>query len=109
MLDLDIERAHQLGDEGASKAAAHADRVHEGWSAIANAALARYGAVLGEFMTEDIRDAAVEVPDPPDARAWGAVIKVARKLGRIEFVRYASQKSANCHGSPKAVWRWVGA
>jgi hypothetical protein len=105
---LDLKQGRELATDGASKAAAHAERVAPGWNQQASTALARYGAALGEFMTEDVRGLAVEVPDPPDVRAWGAVIKDAKKAGLIRFERYAAQKATNCHGSLKAVWKWVG-
>lgn len=105
---LDRREAQARADRGAMRAAEHADRTVADWTTRAIAALAVHGPRLGEFMVEQVREAAKELPPPPDARAWGTIIKAAKAAQLVEFVRYEAQASVNCHGSPKAVWRWIG-
>lgn len=56
------------------------------------------------FVWDELRAAIEErLPEPHDRRAWGAVARMASKLGVVEKVGYAPSKSS--HGSPKAHWR----
>lgn len=101
---------HAAAVEGAERAAAHADRVTPKWSDIALEYLRAFMRAKGRaaFMTEDVRMAAdrgTYVPPAPDARAWGAVILRAKRLGWLVHAGYAPNKDPSCHGSPKSVWR----
>lgn len=111
MDSLDLNAATEAAELGASQAAAHADRVRPSWSATALNYLREYAAArpTSAFMAEDVRVAAslAGFPPPPDARAWGRVVQIARDMGLIAFAGYARQKSLNCHSSPKAMWRWA--
>lgn len=103
---------HDLAKQGATRAAAKADRVHGDWSDRAYKFLCSWAERRGgkPFMSEDVRVAAEKSATyvaPPDARAWGAVILRASRSGRLEHAGFAPNKTESCHGSPKSVWRWV--
>jgi hypothetical protein len=57
---------------------------------------------------EDIRKIAEEkfLPSPPDARAWGAVIRRAAKIGIVEKVGVQSKASAICHRGFASLWQF---
>lgn len=94
-------------EAGATAAAEHADRVHDGWSDCAliivrSYCRARPGAQL---IAEEVIDHAHRVaglPLPPDTRAWGSVILRAKREGLIRKVGYRTEGTANA--SPKPLW-----
>lgn len=103
----------KLAEQGAEAAAGRADRATAGvWSSCAWDYFVDYARRSGgTFMAEDVRMASEKsqkVPTPPDGRAWGAIFLRAAKAHLIQRVGYAPNKDRTCHGSPKAVWRWVG-
>jgi hypothetical protein len=84
----------------------HADRVEPGWSDTAWDFLVGFLRDTDEFMAEDVRaKASGLVPDPPDARAWGGVIRRAVKAGMLTRVGYGTKKAKNCHMQPITIWR----
>lgn len=102
-----------LAIEGATRAADHADREHEGWSETAYKRFCHHAASLGpggRFTTEDVRIAAEldGMPSPPDRRAWGSVAIKAKRAGKIVHVGYAPAKTAHVHGTTVSVWTWAG-
>lgn len=105
----DPKLARLLATQGATRAAEKADRVTPQWSKTALAFVRSYAMVHERFMTEDVRVAAEQegIARAPDARAWGSVMLVAAREGIIRASGYAKQRAANCHGSPKTVWRAV--
>lgn len=104
----------KLAEAGAEVAALNADRVSGGeWTTRAWDFFVSFGQNTrgNQFMAEDVRHEAErskKVPSPPDRRAWGAIILRAAKARLIVRTGYASNKDPSCHGSPKAVWVWVG-
>lgn len=102
-----MKTAEDLAERGAQRAAAHADRVSEGWSDEALKALRLFIIYENyEFTTEEVREYAnfLEVPQPPDARAWGAVVKRAHREGIIEPCGYAKAGKSG-HAGPRTLWR----
>lgn len=100
--------AQKGADKGAMLAAAKADRVIESWSESARQLFEMYANMHPEgFMTEDVRQWAEKLgfDAPPDNRAWGYVAKSANRDGVVRANGFEKQRSANCHGSPKTVWR----
>jgi hypothetical protein len=92
-------------DIGIRDSVEHADREISGWSDWAMWALLEYADnALGTFLTEDVRAFARAggLPDPPDGRAWGAVMRRAAKAGYIKSVGYRAARSSNL--SPKVLW-----
>lgn len=72
--------------DGGERAADHADRVRAGWRAAAVEKFRIYAEHREYFTTEDVRLLAEKrgFDQPPDPRAWGAVMRSARKAGYIE-------------------------
>lgn len=99
--------AQQLADDGMMRAADHADAVEEGWSERAYSMLLDYAAEHYEFMGEDVRSWAhsAGLPQPPDGRAWGAVVLRASKAKLIIVDRYRKTRIPPAHATPRAVWR----
>lgn len=104
-----LKRAVSAGLDGADAATKAADRQFTRWTDRALAFLAEY---IKEnkgknFMGEDVRIAAErsgKVPPPPDSRAWGGVILIAKNSDLIRFVCYGQAKDPKSHGNPKSVW-----
>ena len=103
-LPLALE-ARAAGHAGAARAASHADRVAAQWTRTAVQAVITYAAARREaFLAEDVREYADQmgVDEPPDARAWGQVFRIAKREGIIVAAGYAPSRSSN--GSPKVLW-----
>jgi hypothetical protein len=59
----------------------------------------------GPFLCEDVRAAAAGhrmIEDPPNSKAWGAAMQLARHRGAIRSCGYAPANSSN--RSPKVLW-----
>lgn len=104
MTDADQSRA--LRDAGIEQAADHANAVHTKWTDKAFEFLRKYlGYTAGEFQTEDVRIAGLNVlPEPPSKRAWGAVMIAAVKAGLIKKTGYAPVNNPRAHRTPATVW-----
>jgi hypothetical protein len=105
---LDKELAGLGADASMTLAAAHADRVNEGWSDDALGLFRLYAIQKPDgFMTEEVRAWAEKLgfTPPPDNRAWGLVARRAHKDGYVVACGYQKQSSASCHGSPKTLWK----
>lgn len=103
--ELNFEEAARLRDAGMQQAVDHAEQVHEGWSDVALNFLKNFAAKAERFMTEDVRKAAEGiVPEPPTARAWGAVVVKAKKAGFIKHVGFNQVKNKKAHCTPASVW-----
>lgn len=106
-----VSRAQARADaeEGAQRAADHAERVHGSWKEAALERFQKYAlAHRGQdFMTEDVVhwSEAQGFPAPPDRRAWGHVASTARRAGYVIAAGVGPQKSGNCHGAWKTKWR----
>lgn len=101
--------AREGRDVGMAQAVDHADAVDPSWSDVAMEYVKVFARRGCEFMGEDVRTYAQErgMPEPPDRRAWGAVLVRAAKRGLIKRLRYEPCKDPRSHASPSAVW--VGA
>lgn len=96
----DMQIALQLAEEGAKRAAKHADRVHGDFTDKALAAFRAYAIAHKDFTTEAVRLAyAAVVPQAPDNRAWGAVARSAIRAGICKRVGMTRAKSGHCHGT----------
>lgn len=102
----DYPNAEARRDNGIDDSAEHAEHDMPGW--IDDAVLyARQFAVEhrhDKFLAEDLRYWATKqgLPQPPELRVWGAVIRAASKAGYIARVGYGSARSSNL--SPKVLW-----
>lgn len=109
----DLQLNEQLRDAGMERAARHADRVTPKWSVNAGVLLGTFCSrqrALGRrdqtFLTEDLRDFASDqgFPEPPDRRAWGAVLVRAARAGVIRKVGYAKSTDARRHSGVATEW-----
>lgn len=73
------------------------------WNTLAYAAFVDYAnAAKGTFLTEDVRLASTDLPQPPDNRAWGGVVNRARRDGVVKQVGFAPSRTGHCR--PMPVW-----
>lgn len=98
--------AEERRDTGIQRAADHADRVEEKWSVRATVYMAGLVGRRGfkPFLTEELIEISIRdgVAQPPDGRAWGAIMRALAKQGVIRKMGYAPAKSSNL--SPKVLW-----
>jgi hypothetical protein len=112
-LDLLRDHGRELGKQRGIDAAEHADRKTPGvatWQERAAALLDEWR-IDGplEFQADQFVQYAITrgLPEPPDRRAFGAVIVRASRKGVLEHAGYAAGTNKRHHGNPKTVWRWV--
>lgn len=112
-----LSLALEAGHAAAQAAADRADEQAQGegdppWSAEALRFLREWAAGRppgATFLAEEVRHAAAgRVPDPPEPRAWGAVVLAAARRKLIRRVGYGVAQDPKSHGNPKSVWTWVG-
>jgi hypothetical protein len=101
-----------LRDRGIQQSVEHADRKHEGWSDMAFNMLKDYTALIGiggQITSEIVRDYAKQnlLPEPPDGRAWGAVMLRAAKAGLIKKVGWTTAQDPRVHCNPVSLWEIV--
>jgi hypothetical protein len=79
------------------------------WGRMAYDHLLHYAMTHDEFMVEELRQHAHAsgLPEPPSARAWGAVTSKAFKLGNIVRVGYRAVSNPKAHCTPAAVWKHI--
>lgn len=96
--------AAERRDDGMTRAVQHADAVELFWSESAYAHLMDFCRTQKAFLTEEARQFAEGrgLTNPPDSRAWGAVIRRAAKNGLIQRIGYKPAKSSNL--APKCLW-----
>ena len=103
-----IRELEKLRDEGIRVSANNAERVHSYWHVRADILLDEFleQAIFARFLAEDIREYATQrgLERPPSARAWGAVMLRAARLGKIDKCGYASTTNPRAHGTPATLW-----
>lgn len=95
-------------DQGIKAAVEHADAEQSNpkWSvqaeAYAEMMIGRRG--FKPFLMEEIVAAAIRdgIPEPPDRRSWGGIIRALAKRGVVRKMGYAEAATSNC--SPKVLW-----
>jgi hypothetical protein len=102
----DYPDAEARRDTGIHDSAEHAEHEIPGWQDAAIECVRRYAEQYsGEpFLAEDARSWAARsgLPEPPEPRAWGAVMQATRRAGFIRRIGYAPARSSNL--SPKVLW-----
>lgn len=102
----DYPNAEATRDTGIHDSAEHAEHDIPGWQEDAVECARQYAAGRGgdTFLAEDVRYWARinGLPEPPEPRAWGAVIRAASKAGYIRRAGYGKARSSNL--SPKVLW-----
>ena len=101
------KEAEARRDTGMQQAVDHADSVSFQWSERAYGHVFDFCQHRRPFLTEDARAFAEArgFSQPPDGRAWGAVMKRAFANGLVKKVGYAPARSSNL--SPKVLWEVV--
>lgn len=105
-MNKQMELAELARDDGMKRAVDHADRVEPDWSEAALQCIRDYP-VHTPFLVEDVRQWAHHkrnLPHPPDARAWGAVIKRAQAKEIIRCTGYTRAKNKSTHAGPRSQW-----
>lgn len=72
------------------------------WIDAAKAVLARLAACGEPFTTDDVWAA---LPQPPEPRAIGALIRTAAQAGKIRRVGWRASSRPECHCRPVAMWQ----
>jgi hypothetical protein len=86
-----------------ARARDHAEADLPGWTETAAGWLRVYAESCGgTFLCEQARAAAIGVPEPANAKAWGAAVVMAVKRGWIVKAGYGPASSSN--GSPKTLF-----
>ena len=104
MCELDPDAVARVRrDDGMKRAVDHADRVSHAWSVLAYQMLIDYLRYDGPFLAEEYVAWAKDggIPDPPDNRAFGAIIQRAARAGLIVKAGYREDR----YCSPKTLWR----
>ena len=112
--------ARDLAEQGADRAVAHADQDEPGWSERAYRLLLAFIAEkktircagldptqdIREFSTEDVREwIGARLPEPPDRRAWGAIVRRAVTAGLIVRAGYRPHRDPSRHHGVSTLWR----
>ncbi len=95
----------ELRDDGIRRSIEHAG---EDWQASAYEIIWLCANKYQEFFYDDYHRlaATMELPPPPDKRAWGAVMRAAKKAGWITKTGVYWKSAARvCHGADKPVYR----
>jgi hypothetical protein len=92
-------------DSGIHRAKEHADSLIRDWTSEAYRSLLYFIELhRGDFTAEDVREFAC-VPEPPDRRAWGAVLVRAAEAGLIHRVGFKPHRDPKRHKGISSVWR----
>jgi len=96
--------AEQETDAAIAKAANNAESKRPGWIDAAVEYVRRFP--LTRFQAEQVREYAHNngLAEPPHPRAWGAVMRKAKKLNIIQYCGYERKPSLGAHGTPAVVW-----
>ena len=92
----------QLGHALAKVAA---DNAGEDWKKLAYETFVQYARMHHEFTTEQVRADSLNVPNPPEPRAWGHIVRMAIKNNIIEHAGSKIADSRSVHGMRINVWR----
>lgn len=104
------EQAKARRDDGIYRAVSHADQVAPGWSDQAFKISAMYLSRLNagsETTSEAIRLHAegAGLADPPDTRAWGAVLLRLAKANKIKKLGWTTAQDPKAHCRPVTLWQ----
>ena len=107
-IEAGMRSGEQLKIEGMEQAIAHANEVHENWAEQAYKFLLQYIQSHKTFMTEDVREASINiVPEPPSLRAFGGIIRKAATAGLIVRIGYSTVTNAKAHKCFASVWKVI--
>lgn len=106
-----MDQGELLRDEGIQRAVEHADAVEVDWSERAYRWLERmrFRRPGFRFTTEQLRAFSLfdDIPEPPDARAWGGIAVRAARAGLIEATgEFKKCMSPIGHRRDVRVWKF---
>lgn len=96
-------------DEGIARAIQSASNAYHLWPDRAYGLLCEYGASNTYLTSEDVRNYAEAhgLPEPPEPRAWGGIIRKAVAAGLLKAHSMRKSMNARAHRRPVQVWRWI--
>lgn len=102
-----LDLGAQYRDEGMRRAEDHANRSTEGWSTLAFVMLEAYAREQRFFTSEQFIAYAFSraLPQPPDKRAFGSIIRRAVNARLIEFKTVEASASPSRHKGHATLWR----
>jgi hypothetical protein len=89
---------------GHAKAKQAADHAGETWQKTAYDAFLAFAKTHNTFKTEDVRNANPDIPPPPDARAWGAIVLKAKRDKTIVAGKLVKAEDRSVHGRYVTLW-----
>lgn len=109
-LQREMNLGEELAEAGAATAAAHANSKSAGWLARATGLAEQFVIAhvdVPSFQATDIRAFAEEhgLPAPPDARAWGHVMRRLKKERVIESVGTGKSADPKQHNGFITEWK----
>lgn len=98
----------QLRDEGIKRSVNNANANIYQWSDMAYDYLLKYITTHKEFVTEDVRIASENmIMQPPNTRAWGAIITRAVKNNIIRRKGYVPSNNPKTHRTIITLWEVI--
>ena len=74
------------------------------WVSLALEAVRGFALKNKYFTAEQVRAAYPDLPHPPDKRAWGGVLRLAKKEGLIAAHGWVRAESLTVHGMVVTLW-----
>jgi hypothetical protein len=106
--------SQQLAEEGANRAADHAERDVNGWKEDAVMGFVTYlttQVVMGGLLTTEKARTWAQAEAPrlitSEERAWGYVAVEVKKQGYIEHAGWTTAKNRKVHNTPVTLWRRI--
>jgi len=90
---------------GHAKAKQAADHAGETWQKTAYDAFLAFAKTHNTFKTEDVRNANPDLPPPPDARAWGAIVLKAKRNNIVAGDGPVKAENLGVHGMYVTLWK----
>jgi hypothetical protein len=105
--ELNFDKAKENADHGIASASSHAEREYVAWVTRAVGFIKSYPS--DTFMVEQVRQYATAngLEEPPSLRAWGAVIREARKEKIVKHAGYGNTTNPKAHRTPASVWQKI--
>lgn len=98
------KQARDARDAGIATAVEHASAVMPGWPQLAFEALCEYAKQHPTFTIEQARKA-MNVPEPPNTKAWGGVVSKAMRAGIVEADGWTQAEDPKVHCNQVTLWR----
>lgn len=98
--------ANTAAATGIARSVNRAEREIPNWQYDTFNFLKKYAKKHNTFMAEDVRVASEKtLPEPPNKRAWGAVILTGVKNNIITRKTYQNTTNVNAHRTPATLWK----